>query len=343
MRPIAAALALACAFALHGPSSAFDCAKAATDIERDICASPELKAADDAMSAAYAAALPRLARDQQAQLKSNQRAWLKQRDDYCGYGEPADRTKCLLDKTRERMAFLTGQPETGPGLARTLVPHVLSRPQSKTRCRAEMAVSKFGDAAPGSGEALFDKRMDTLLAGLESDNGTRTAEPGYEYDCEYEGGSTLTYGSPDLIAAHVSYYVYAGGAHGNGNTVGVIVDLKNAREPAYKDIFPAAATARLVAVCAEAIRQEKMARFADPSDPQSEATVTAQVDEDMTTYADTIAEGVQDFANWLVYDDRAEVYFGPYAIGSYAEGEYTCALPKALLQTAAGPNGWLVP
>jgi uncharacterized protein YecT (DUF1311 family) len=342
MRMLIAA-ALAAAAGLANPALAFDCAKATTTVEKDICASPELKAADDAMSAAYAAALPRLAKAQQAQLKSNQRAWLKQRNDNCSYGEPAERSQCLLDKTRERTAFLTGKPETGPGFARTLVPHVVSRAQSKTKCRAEMAVSKFGDAAPRSGEALFDMRMDRLLAGLEADNGERTVEPDFEYDCEYEGGSNLTYGSPDLIAAHVSYYVYAGGAHGNGNTVGIIVDLKNAREPAYKDVFPAAATAKLVASCAEAIRADKMTRFADPTDPESEATVKAQVDEDMKTYAGTIAEGVQDFSNWLVYDDRAEVYFAPYAIGSYAEGDYTCALPKALLQKAAGPKGWLVP
>lgn len=334
---------LAAAVGLCSQAAAFDCAKASTDVEKDICASPELKAADDEMSAAYVAALPRLPKDQQAQLKSNQRAWLKQRSDSCGYGEPPERTTCLLDKTRERTAFLTGKPETGPGLTRTLVPYVVSRPQSKTKCTAEMAVSLFGDPAPASGEALFDKAMKDLLASLESENGERTVEPDFEYDCVYEGGSNLTYGSPDLIAAHVSYYVYSGGAHGNGNTVGFIVDLKNARVPSFKDVFPASGTAALVAACTEALRSEKMTRFADQSDPGSDPTVKAQVDEDMKTYADTIAEGVQDFTNWLVYDDRAEVYFAPYAIGSYAEGDYTCALPKSLLQSAAGPRGWLVP
>ena len=70
--------AIACLTGLASEAAAFDCAKARTDTEKDICASPELKAADDAMSAAYAAALPRLAPPQQALLKSNQRAWLKQ-------------------------------------------------------------------------------------------------------------------------------------------------------------------------------------------------------------------------------------------------------------------------
>ncbi len=81
----------------------------------------------------------------------------------------------------------------------------------------------------------------------------------------------------------------------------------------------------------------------DPSDPSSAAATKAQVEEDLKTYAETIADSVQDFSNWLVYADRAEVYFAPYALGSYAEGEYTCALSKALLQQAAGAKGWLVP
>ncbi|MCC6917924.1 MAG: DUF1311 domain-containing protein [Alphaproteobacteria bacterium] len=344
MRAPALAAALAAGVSFCHPAAAFDCAEASTDTEKDICASPELKAADDEMSAAYAATLPRLATPQQALLKSNQRAWLKQRAEHCGYDDEASsRTQCLLDKTRRRASFLSGSAETGPGLTQAMTPFVVSRPQSKTECRAEMAVNIFGAPATRAGEKLFDKLIGEHLDAIESESGARTVEPGAEYDCEYEGGAALTYGSPDLIAANVSTYVYGGGAHGNTNTVAFLVDLKNGRVPAYKDHFDDAGTSKLVEACSAALRAEKIKRLADPDDPNSEATVKEQVDEDMKTYADTIAESIQDLSNWLVYGDRAEIYFAPYAIGSYAEGEYTCALPKALLQQAAGAKAWLIP
>ena len=92
--------------------------------------------------------------------------------------------------------------------------------------------------------------------------------------------------------------------------------------------------------CAEGIKAQKLSRFAESG---TEAEVKKLVADDMVNYADAIAQGVGDLTNWLVYDDRAEVYFAPYALGSYAEGEYQCTLPKADLEKAAGSKGWIVP
>ncbi|MDP4822404.1 MAG: lysozyme inhibitor LprI family protein, partial [Aestuariivirgaceae bacterium] len=75
-------LLLACA---GTPAQAFDCAKAATQVERTICANPELKVADDAMGAAYKALKARLAGDEAAELLQSQRVWLASRNDCAAF------------------------------------------------------------------------------------------------------------------------------------------------------------------------------------------------------------------------------------------------------------------
>jgi uncharacterized protein len=74
--PVAVVLA---AFAIQAHSASFDCAKAATRVERAICAAPDLGKLDEAIAAAYGAAAIDLDEAMRQRLARAQREWLKQR------------------------------------------------------------------------------------------------------------------------------------------------------------------------------------------------------------------------------------------------------------------------
>ena len=70
-----------------GPS--FDCGRAATRVEHEICRKPYLADYDRQIAALYAQALGALDAEDADQLRGDQRAWLKVRDD-CNYQTPAN-------------------------------------------------------------------------------------------------------------------------------------------------------------------------------------------------------------------------------------------------------------
>jgi uncharacterized protein YecT (DUF1311 family) len=107
------ALVIAQASAAH----ALNCGKASLPVEKLFCATPELKKADEAMSAAYFKLLRETADpDFHEALIRSQRRWLEVRShgvDRFGAaeGDQTDDRKVLLNLTRDRLTFLqTGAP-----------------------------------------------------------------------------------------------------------------------------------------------------------------------------------------------------------------------------------------
>ena len=88
----------------QGPAR-LDCAKAATPIERAICAKPELAAIDRKMSAAYAALAGKLSGAAKDHLLADQIRWLANRAAACVV-EPAEMEECLESRDRDRTAQL---------------------------------------------------------------------------------------------------------------------------------------------------------------------------------------------------------------------------------------------
>lgn len=99
------------------PVYALDCSKTLSQVERLFCANPELKQADEAMSAAYFKLL-RATTDPDCHeaLIRSQRRWLQVREDGPDtFGrarrESADSRKILFEVTNDRIAFLqSGEP-----------------------------------------------------------------------------------------------------------------------------------------------------------------------------------------------------------------------------------------
>jgi len=91
---------------LHAAS--FDCTKARTPVEKAICSSPELSAADDKLDQAYRAALSNVP-EAAALVREAQRVWLQSLRGKCS---PVDKkypfAECLASEWESRIYFLNG-------------------------------------------------------------------------------------------------------------------------------------------------------------------------------------------------------------------------------------------
>ena len=89
----------------------FDCKRASSIAEKEICGLPELEGLDRDIAASFTQALAVLSAADADALRGDQRAWLKTRDD-CGdliHGDPpiyADVFACLREKMTARAAKL---------------------------------------------------------------------------------------------------------------------------------------------------------------------------------------------------------------------------------------------
>ncbi|WP_175966257.1 lysozyme inhibitor LprI family protein [Burkholderia sp. BCC0322] len=105
-------VALAVAAGMTGMTGAhaasFNCAKASTFVEREICANPTLSHLDDALNADYQRMLydfsnyPVEDPPEYEQFMATQRAWLKARN-------RCTTTQCLVDSYRKRVDVMCGQ------------------------------------------------------------------------------------------------------------------------------------------------------------------------------------------------------------------------------------------
>jgi uncharacterized protein YecT (DUF1311 family) len=124
-RPTLALLTLTCIAALATgaaeaakPRPSFDCRKAKTDIERQICMVPEYAKLDREIADLFAKALKALPAADAAKLKSGQVKWLAERDACIDriHGDPpifADVHVCIGDALRMRAKELGDTVATG--------------------------------------------------------------------------------------------------------------------------------------------------------------------------------------------------------------------------------------
>ena len=115
MRHMKYCLALCTALGIYAFSPAqaleqagFDCAKASTETEKAICASPEIAEADRAMSLTYEALIKRADAALKQALKVDQADFIKLRDQAfeSHLSNAAVRQESLLDRTETRAEFL---------------------------------------------------------------------------------------------------------------------------------------------------------------------------------------------------------------------------------------------
>lgn len=88
-----------------GFSASFDCKKAKTEVEKTICANPELSKLDEELAAAYRDAIGKAGQTEKAKLRKEQAAWLRARN-------ACKDTLCIEVMYRTRNAMLTAEAAT---------------------------------------------------------------------------------------------------------------------------------------------------------------------------------------------------------------------------------------
>jgi len=305
------------------PADAFDCSKASTIIERAICADSELKAADDGMSDAYAALRESMKGRERNMLQLAQKRWLKLREDRCGADSGAALTSCLLAFTKDRRLLLEGAPESGPGAGAPIVPVFIQQQGDFKHYDVDYTLLRFASPA-SAGQELFNRELNKI--GDKAPLGPHGESVMEGMQLSAIASAQLSYASPRVISSAVEIWSFDGGAHGNGGVTNVNVDLAGGRYVTFDAVFDPADKEPLVESCRAQIRTQKIEKSGD-----AEFNPT-----DDPNYQDsTIGEYVGDMTRWTFSADEAIVTFDAYAIGSYAEGSYTCTYAMGLLRSLA--------
>jgi len=303
---IAAAVMLGAA-----PAVAFDCGKAATAIEKAICADPALKAADSAMADAYAALRASMGDDQRRALKGDQLDWLRRREDLCT-APPVDGA-CLLRETQRRTRLLTGTPDYAERGAPKFTPF-FHRKVDEAR---QIEISMVWPEAAGPGMNPLNGLIGQATSGGEVDRDL--VEGPYGNTMGYRIG----YASGRLISIVFDGYEYTGGAHGMGYAVAVNYLPQAGRALTIDDFLDDRGKAALIPLCRAAIAAEKRTR-----EVPEELIDSSLGDE-------ALADSIGTIAAWSFGHDGALIHYDAYALGSYAEGAYDCRVSWADLKGVA--------
>jgi uncharacterized protein YecT (DUF1311 family) len=214
-----------------------DCARA-TGIERTICTSSGLMAADRRMAAAYAALAGKLTGAARDHLLADQIRWLANRNAAC-VGEPAEVEDCLETRLRERTARLEWSGEGNYPLIGDQaivkigkvrgIPYIIdaSYPQFDSTTADFSAVNR--QLAASAAEA-----GDRVIPGPDADNGGGNYNgPPWTYEQAY----TLHRPGPNAITVYIRYDSYEGGAYGIVGVSGVLVDLRSGKAVGPEGVF----------------------------------------------------------------------------------------------------------
>ena len=236
-------LSLAALVAMTVPAQAIDCAKATTSVEKLICSDKQLKGLDDDLQVAWNDLTARLDQAELKALKASQRAWLKQREAQCSYGDDAAQIACLTKMTGERYALLAGTPASGPGPSSAMEPFFIVRDGGKRTYAIDISGMKF--SSPGTkGEIAFNAAVDALIEAAPVNEEVDFDPPALEYQQTMQ----IVYAGPGMVSALVPVYRYDGGAHPNHYTTSINVSTRDG-VMAFDDVFDPSSLGALAKLC----------------------------------------------------------------------------------------------
>jgi uncharacterized protein YecT (DUF1311 family) len=316
---VAAALPLM-AVEAHG----FDCTKAATPIEKAICASPDLLKQDGDLSKAYATARNAASGSQRTSLALAQKRWIETRESICSGLQGDGLSKCTGDETRKRLSLLNAAPESGPGYPGKMIPVFLQQQGGGAVYDLDYALLQF--AKPST---RAEKRLNAEVAKILADapRKSRGNEAPEGMTLSQISSFSLSYASPLMISVAHDVYAFEGGAHGNGGVININLDMKSGNVIGSKDLFPPAALAELTAGCKNQLVAAKQER--NREDAEYNIANDPNFDEK------TITDSVNDFTRWSFFAEKSIITFDSYAVGSYAEGPYECEFSMTTLKPLA--------
>lgn len=295
-------------------SHAFDCSKASTKTEHAICNNPELLEMDENMAQHYFSLVRRLDKKPAEMTRNSQRNWLKYREAYCE-GEAA----CLLDEDQNRLNALNSVIQQQP----EMVPVFLWQEGTASTYTITIDAVKF--AYPDDrGLKAFNSAIDNVISKAPFLTRSEDASAGA---LEFATAVQITQLTSDMVSALVSTYEYAGGAHPNGYSTAINIDLSNGEKLKTEDVFAFGAIERLTDDCRTAIIKTKADMHNQPEDEAAK-----ELDDE---YGPEIRNHITDMNTWHFNENGATITFNAYEIGPYAEGEFICEFSHEVLRELA--------
>ena len=323
-RTLKAALALLGLLAISSEAHAFDCAKASTKYEKAICADPVARAADEAMGNAFTELTAAADAKSRAAITAAQLAWLEERNGACDQTKGAALGACLARESDHRRAFLSGQPEQGPGAPGKILPWFRFEKGGDGKAEVDMELLRFAEPTK-PGEHAFNDATAKLLDEIEQPQKGDYGADHYAYVARMR----LVYASPKLISAQADTYSDSGGAHPNSAVINYNLDVAAGKIAKFEDAFEPQSAKKIFDVCMDQVKAEKKDRLDSP-DPLT--------NEELTHLIESVSDATSDFAAWSFETSQAIVTYNPYAVGSYVEGSYDCKIGYDVLRPLTKPT-----
>jgi uncharacterized protein len=335
---------LGAAITVAAQAASFDCKLAKSPVEKAICGSKELSAADDALAAEYKSVLAEIPPDVQAEVRGSQRTWLRKTAAYCNKQPQAKIAECVKGTYASRMDELKKRVTTMGG-----VRFVVRSVELKSKDEADDPWKSQPDleANPGYGtltaewpQAMSDTPewkawnrgvlLATLkMAGSDDKSGYKWSEDmadGTERDItaklDYAGKQIVSVSLNDDVMGH-------GAAHPSEGYETFHWMLKEQRPLKVSDVFQAGSAWEKVvdAACRASLRKQIGVDYASYA---------------ASDFAKTLADIVRNPANWTLDGRGLSVSFPEYSVTPRVEPVDPVMVPWSALQPYLN-KGFVIP
>lgn len=305
----------AMALVLSAPAQAasFDCARASTEVEKAICANPELSRSDEVLARAYATALGGLSDEAKAAMQAGQREWL-------GFAALA----CTTDARPFTMALTDEQQGCLNSVYRSRISDLAqSRMEGDWRVYPRTSYSLIDDPDPDVYQGVATKQVSspridegsTIANAFNTlmDEADAAAQPDprsedYPTADTMEATSIKSVGSHRISLAIDSYWMGHGAAHGNYAITYAHYLTEKRRMLEAGDLFTGEGW------------EEALGRMAlEELDRTVEGGIWEESRGDVPAAA-------ADPSRWNLGDDGLEITFQPYEVTAYAAGAPTVTI-----------------
>ncbi len=311
-------LTLPTSFVAGASAASFDCSKATTPLEKQICASPDFSREDEVLSRAYATAIGGLSEEARSQMQKDQRAWLDYVPLSCSTdAQPPesftdDQAACLLSAFTTRITDLEQSRMLGGWRFYTSERWaVIDDPDPEWWggvATKHYSSPRIDDTVPEA--AAFN----AMMAEKDKDLGRMFAADGTLTDTDAASDSDVTVKVTSVTSDRIglvvnSYWMGHGAAHGNYAITYLHYLIKENRELAPDDLFSG-----------EGWQQA----LADKALAALDATIPDGIWEDARKDVPGL---VTDVTRWDFTDQGLVLQFQPYEVTAYAYGAPTVIIP----------------
>ena len=315
---VLAGLMLPVSFAAPASAASFDCSKATTPLEKQICASPEFSREDEVLSRAYATAIGGLSEAARTRVQKDQRAWLDYVPLSCSTDArppqsfTADQAACLLSAFTTRVTDLEQSRMLG-GWRFYTSEHwgVLDDPDPEWWggvATKHYSSPRIDDTVPEA------EAFNAMMAEKDKELGKMFAEDGTLTDTEVTSDTDVTVKVTTVTSDRIgltitSYWMGHGAAHGNYAINYLHYLVGENRELDAADLF---------------VGDDWQQVLADKALAALDMAIPDGIWEDARK---DVPGFVADVTRWDFSDLGLVLQFQPYEVTAYAYGAPTVTIP----------------